>query len=160
MSQPKRPSVGVATVVYNRDQQVLMHLRLGPHGGGTWGFPGGHLEFGETPEQCARREAMEEFGIELDDVHTGPYTNNFHISEDKHYITLIMVAAVSPNTSPARIMEPDKCAEIRWCTWPEVKQLPLFLPVRNLIEVHGFHPFTRSWAGKTGQHLTTPWIAE
>ena len=27
--------------------------------------PGGHIEDGETPEQAARREAMEEFGIKL-----------------------------------------------------------------------------------------------
>ncbi len=35
---------------------------------GKWIGIGGHLENGESPEECVRREAMEEAGIELKDL--------------------------------------------------------------------------------------------
>lgn len=34
-------------------------LKLGP---GQWGFPAGHIETNESPEQCALRELREEIG--------------------------------------------------------------------------------------------------
>ena len=37
------------------------HLRLAP---GLWGFPAGHQEPGESPEQCAERELREEIGAD------------------------------------------------------------------------------------------------
>lgn len=48
-----------------RDQQVLMAHRspLRRNYPGTWSFPGGHVEAGETTEQALRRELSEEIGI-------------------------------------------------------------------------------------------------
>jgi len=46
------------------DQQVLL-LKRGPGGDhpGEWCFPGGTLEDGETPEDTAKRETIEEIGF-------------------------------------------------------------------------------------------------
>lgn len=43
---------------------------------------GGHLEFGESFEQCARREVKEECGVDLDWVCYGT-TLNVHSQGDK-----------------------------------------------------------------------------
>jgi len=34
-----------------------------------WDIPGGHVENGETPEQCIIREMKEEMDLDLDDFH-------------------------------------------------------------------------------------------
>lgn len=56
------PIVGAATIVI-RDGKILIADRK-KDGDGICG-PGGHIENGETPEQAAKREAKEEFNIDL-----------------------------------------------------------------------------------------------
>lgn len=52
----------------------------------TYQFPGGHLEEGETLEECLLREIQEETGIELENYNMKPfyktvyYTKNYHNS--------------------------------------------------------------------------------
>jgi ADP-ribose pyrophosphatase YjhB (NUDIX family) len=52
-----------ACLVLVRDAQVLLTLRsIEPHSG-EWCLPGGFLEWGESPEEGARRELLEETGL-------------------------------------------------------------------------------------------------
>ncbi|MGC4758017.1 NUDIX hydrolase [Micromonospora trifolii] len=50
------------------DGQLLLQLRDGDatHHPNVWGLPGGHGEPGETPEQTAERELLEETGLRAD----------------------------------------------------------------------------------------------
>jgi ADP-ribose pyrophosphatase YjhB (NUDIX family) len=53
----------VSNVLPERDGRVLL-LRRGIHPShGLWAFPGGYLELGESAEQGAEREALEEVGL-------------------------------------------------------------------------------------------------
>jgi 8-oxo-dGTP diphosphatase len=83
---PQRPGVGVAILI-RKEGQVLLLKRKGSHGAGTWCPPGGHLEFGESPEECAIREAKEETGVEVTDVRFLAITNDL-FPEGKHYVTI------------------------------------------------------------------------
>ena len=132
----KTPRIGVGVIV-RRDNKILVGRRINSHGEGQWAFPGGHLEFGETPETCARREVLEETGLTLDDLQPGPYTNDIFTAEGKHYITLFMIADSS--TGEPEVMEPDKCLEWQWYRWDELPE-PLFLPIRNLQQIN-YDPF-------------------
>ena len=48
------PKVGVGVMVL-KDGKVLLTRRKGSHGAGEYSFPGGHLEYMESFEDCARR---------------------------------------------------------------------------------------------------------
>ena len=133
--QARNPLVGVGAIVL-REGKVLLGLRLGSHGSGTWALPGGHLEFGETVESCARREVLEETGLALGVVSSGPYTSDVFPDVEKHYVTLFVVAE-SGQGEPRR-MEPTKCAEWRWFNWDELPR-PLFAPLESLRST-GFDP--------------------
>jgi 8-oxo-dGTP diphosphatase len=56
-------------VLTNTDGDLLLARRSEyVHRPGTWAFPGGALERGETTAECAVREAEEELGIRPDAV--------------------------------------------------------------------------------------------
>ena len=57
-----RPKVGIGVLVFNDLNQLLLGRRTSAHGEGEFGPPGGHLEFGESFEDCAIREVKEEAG--------------------------------------------------------------------------------------------------
>jgi 8-oxo-dGTP diphosphatase len=125
----KRPAVGVAVVVIKNDR-VLLGRRKSSHGSGSWSFPGGHLEFGESVENCAKREVLEETGIVITNVRYGPFTNDFFRDEQKHYVTLFTLADYGSGGEEVR--EPEKNDCWSWYGWNELPQ-PLFLPIRNLL---------------------------
>jgi mutator protein MutT len=63
----ERPVVGCLAVV-RRAEKILLVQRNKTPGIGKWGFPGGHLEMGETVRECAVRELREETAIEAASV--------------------------------------------------------------------------------------------
>ena len=61
MSKPV-PKLGAIAVVYHEGRFLLVKRRKEPNAG-TWGFPGGHVELGETGLEAAVRELQEETGV-------------------------------------------------------------------------------------------------
>ncbi|HET7042956.1 MAG TPA: NUDIX domain-containing protein, partial [Gemmatimonadales bacterium] len=110
--------------------------RRGAHGGGDWALPGGHLEFGETPEDCARREVEEETGLRIGALRRGPYGSDLFAGLGRHYVTLFLLAE-APEGEPV-LREPEKCEGWHWYSWDALPE-PLFLPLRSLKE-RGFRP--------------------
>jgi 8-oxo-dGTP diphosphatase len=128
--------VGVGVIVV-RDDRVLLGRRLASHGAGTWALPGGHLEYGEEVEACARREVTEETGLALGRLSRGPFASNVFHAEGRHYVTLFVVAQALAGEPEVR--EPDKCAGWSWFAWPALPE-PLFEPLRSLVAT-GYSPF-------------------
>ena len=63
----ERPSIVVVAAVVERDGRFLLTRRLaGSHLDGTWEFPGGKCEEGETHEACLAREMREELDVGVD----------------------------------------------------------------------------------------------
>ena len=62
---PERPIVGVGAVIVETGRVVLIRRRYEPLAG-QWSLPGGTVELGETLEQGAAREMLEETGLVVD----------------------------------------------------------------------------------------------
>jgi 8-oxo-dGTP diphosphatase len=130
----KYPSIGVGVII-EKDQKVLLIKRRNVHGAGSWSTPGGHLDYGETPEDCAIRETKEETNLDIQKVKFRTITNDIFESEGKHYITIWMEGEVL--SGEPMVNAADELSKVGWFSWHELPE-PLFLPLRNLIEGKGY----------------------
>ena len=106
-----RPRIGVGVII-RKDGKFLLGKRRNAHGEGSWSFPGGHLEFGETVEACARRETLEETGLEIEDATLVSHTDDIFQEEGRHYVTLFTLAEWK--LGDPQLLEPDKCEGWEW----------------------------------------------
>ncbi|KAK5163876.1 uncharacterized protein LTR77_010270 [Saxophila tyrrhenica] len=95
MAQPPRENhvrVGVGVFVFkdHNDAHFVLGKRKASLGAGTYSLPGGHLEFGETFEQCAVREVKEETGLEIGEVRYLTTVETTWEEEGKQYVTIFM----------------------------------------------------------------------
>ena len=127
---PGLPRVGIGVII-TKGNQVLLLKRENVHGAGSWSTPGGHLEFGESPEACATREAKEETGVDITGVRFHGITNDIFEKSGKHYITIWMEAAYLDGE--AAVNAAYEMSEVGWFDWDDLPK-PLFLSFRHLIE--------------------------
>jgi 8-oxo-dGTP diphosphatase len=131
-----RPRIGVGVIVTKGDR-VLLIERKGVHGQGTWSTPGGHLEYGESPEACAARETMEETGVAITNVRALGFTNDFFEGSGLHYVTLWMRGEYK--SGEATVAAPYEAAAVGWFAWNALPR-PLFLPLRQLLQGKSYPP--------------------
>jgi 8-oxo-dGTP diphosphatase len=129
-------NIGVGIII-TKDNQVLLMKRKDIHGKGTWTTPGGYLDFGETPEQCAAREAKEEVGLEVVDIRFRAITNDLFETTGRHYISIWMVGR-SLSDDPV-VTAKEEIEELGWFAWDALPQ-PLFLSFENLLNENSYPP--------------------
>ncbi|XP_061993285.1 geranyl diphosphate phosphohydrolase-like [Rosa rugosa] len=76
------PKVAVVVCLL-RGKTVLLGRRRSSLGNSTFSLPGGHLQFGESFEECAAREVKEETGLDIDKIELLTVTNNLFVDEPK-----------------------------------------------------------------------------
>ena len=110
-----------------------MLRRSGAHGAGTWALPGGHQEFGESPESTAVREVAEETGLSVTPSSRLGFTDDPMPGIGRHYVTLFLACAVTGGT--AVIAEPDRATDLAWLTPAELRARDdLFAPLRRFLD--------------------------
>lgn len=113
----KIPKVGIGALVL-KNGKVLLGKRKGSHGAGEYGFPGGHLDFGESYEEGVRRECREEAGIEIENIRF-LCLSSVRQYKDKHYVDIGFVA--DWKSGEAKVLEPEKC---EFWAWYDLDNLP------------------------------------
>ena len=136
---PLTPRVGVGAITV-KDGKVLLVKRAIEPSKGLWAIPGGTLKLGETLEECARREILEETGIRIK-VGACVYVFDFLERDNKrkikfHFVVVDFVADyISGKPQGA-----DDALDARWLSGEELSKLPLAKNTLKALRSIGFLP--------------------
>eukprot|EP00127_Corallochytrium_limacisporum_P001312 Clim_evm2s51 gene=Clim_evmTU2s51 len=139
-----RVPVGVAAFITKQDDDgselLLVGVRRGSHGKGTYALPGGWLEVGESFEDAAVRETLEETGLKVSAETMLAVANN--AMPELHSVTVFMRChRDDPSAEPANL-EPHKCEGWEWISLttmkaianePETHKVGIFPPLASLL---------------------------
>lgn len=123
------PKVGIGIMIF-KDGKVLMHKRKGSHGAGEYSWPGGHLEYMESFEDCIRREVREEAAIEVKNIRFLRLLN-LKSYAPKHYVDLAFVADWA--SGEPKVMEPEKNDGWGWYALDNLPR-PCFSAIDSYLE--------------------------
>ncbi len=108
-------------LIINDNRQVMLQLRADNH---FWGIPGGAMELGETLEETARREVLEETGIIINNpkffsLFSGENQHFLYPNKDEVYyvIAVYIVTDYSGEISP----NPEESEDVKFF---DVENLP------------------------------------
>lgn len=122
---PNQDSAGQPTsaaVLVVNDGKILTGTRRNREG--VCG-PGGHIEDGETPEQAARREALEEFGIQLGPLYCLGQLDGLPEEYGLPVIYLCTEYAGEP------VCDGEEMQDSAFCSMEELEHRGLFLPFQK-----------------------------
>lgn len=127
----QQPKVGVGVMVM-RKEKVLLGRRKGAHGEGEYANTGGHMEPLESIFETARRETIEEAGIEIVNIRFLCVSNIIEYAP-KHYIDVGLIAEWK--SGEPQVLEPDKREAWDWYDLNDLPQ-PLFASTARYIEAY------------------------
>ena len=135
-SKEEKQKVIAVACVRNAEGKFLVQKRIDPlipEADGKWEFPGGVVEFGETPEQAAQRECKEETGCVVEIVRVLPLAYNKIWQRNdgialQAFIWSFEARYISGEPKPLD----KKVSEVKWCSREELMNLDA-LPGTHLI---------------------------
>jgi ADP-ribose pyrophosphatase YjhB (NUDIX family) len=111
-----------ATVVVEHGGGVVLLRRAIEPDVGIWHLPIGHLEFGEPPGDAARREALEETGLLLDEPVWLDFEHSRSYGDPRMFYLVFCYRAravggelrANAENSEARVLPLDALPELKW----------------------------------------------
>jgi ADP-ribose pyrophosphatase YjhB (NUDIX family) len=116
---PDRPVIGVIAVV-RRGRQLLLAQRSRGTYSGRWGFPGGHVERGETIVEAGLRELREETGISAEPREVFTHVDVIERDTTGNVLFHYVLLAVLADWRDGEAVAADDAAAVRWVTLEEI----------------------------------------
>jgi 8-oxo-dGTP diphosphatase len=130
---PRNPVLAVAAVIWNDRREVLLIRRTKEPRKGQWSLPGGKVEFGESIEDAARREVLEETGLEVALLGLAGVAETILDASvgaaDVHFVLIDYSARVVSGEAKAA----SDAADATWFSQDAIRELPLWDETKRII---------------------------
>ena len=133
MPEAGHPRVGVGVLLVDAQGRVLLTLRNRAPEADCWSIVGGKLDFLETLEECAVREAREEVGVEVAIRSLLCVTDHCLPHENQHWVSPAYLAQIL--VGEAANCEPDKTVAVEWFALDDLP-VNLTMTARNAIRAY------------------------
>ncbi|WP_169545082.1 NUDIX domain-containing protein [Sneathiella aquimaris] len=110
--QQNEPRVGCGAYIQDINKKVLLVKRRRDPEAGSWGFPGGKVDFGETTKQATIREIKEELGLRIEVRGLAHLVEFIDTQNREHWLAPVYHASIQAGTP--LIKEPEAIAELKW----------------------------------------------
>ncbi len=121
------PKVAVAVCIMQGDQILLVRRGMDPMRG-LWAMPAGFMDYDEDPQAAARREALEETGL---NVQIDRLLDVFHTPNDGGVANIVIVYAASITGGEMRAA--DDAEDVAWFGKDSVPEVA-FIPSQTIVK--------------------------
>lgn len=151
----QNPTIRVSLIIINSQRELLL-VKHKKNNKEYWVLPGGHLDFGETVEQCALRELKEEVNLD------GEYIKQVFLSESidpsgrRHILNIYTLVKVSESQELKLDQEDNVLSGVEYISLDKIKSQEVkFYPdvAQEIINNHN-----NNWAENNIQLVSTPWV--
>jgi 8-oxo-dGTP diphosphatase len=132
---PEHPWVGVGAAVI-RDGRLLMVKRGNEPNQGKWSIPGGAIELGETLQEAAVREVLEECSVRIEIERILDAAQNI-IRDEKgrvkfHFVLVDFIGRYVSGETKAR----SDAEECRWVPLEEIENMDITAALGEMLKWH------------------------
>jgi ADP-ribose pyrophosphatase len=133
MTNPVRPVVSVGAVVF-KNNAVLLVKRKNPPCQDEWAIPGGKVQTGETLQQAAEREILEETGITIlakDSIYTFDLIES---DENNNILFHYVIIDLEADYLSGNIQASDDALEACWASNDDARNMNINNSTRELLK--------------------------
>ncbi|MCW3989490.1 MAG: NUDIX domain-containing protein [Candidatus Bathyarchaeota archaeon] len=139
---PEKPLVGVGVLIREGDKYLLIRRAAEPDAG-LWSIPGGMVELGERAAEAAKREALEETGLDVEIEEVLSVVDKIIVDDEErikyHFVIVDYLAEVRRGNLKAS----SDASDARWVEASEFPSYELSPTLVQLLRERGLYPESR-----------------